>query len=355
MAWQDDFQMKKGPGGQYEIPKFTFPKINLPKISFSLSLIIFIIIILWLVFGGYYIVEPDEKGVVLRFGSYARTTESGFHLKFPPPIEKVYTPKVTEVKRTEVGFRIEDPGPPARYRDALEESLMLTGDENIIDLDVVAQYKIIDPVKYLFNVRGPAATVKAAAEAAIREIIGKYKIDEALTEGKFMIQEETRLLLQKILDRYDSGLQIVALQLQDVHPPQQVRDSFKDVASAMEDKNRLINESQGYRNSIIPETRGKASQIIKVAEGYKEERINHAKGDAEKFTSILQEYRKARDVTRKRLYIETMEEVLTGIDKYIIEGKTSGVLPLLPLDTLKQVQGRGKESGGRSQGKEEKP
>ena len=222
--------------------------ICLPKLNFSISLIILIIIILWLVFGGYYIVEPDEKGVVLRFGSYVRTTDSGFHLKFPPPIEKVYTPKVTEVKRTEVGFRIEDPGPPARYRDALEESLMLTGDENIIDLDVVAQYKIIDPVKYLFNVRGPAATVKAAAEAAIREIIGKYKIDEALTEGKFMIQEETRTLLQKILDRYDSGLQIVALQLQDVHPPQQVRDSFKDVASAMEDKNRLINESQGYRN-----------------------------------------------------------------------------------------------------------
>jgi len=352
MAWQDDFQMKRGPGGQYEMPHFKIPKINLPKLNFSISLIILIIIILWLVFGGYYIVEPDEKGVVLRFGSYVRTTDSGFHLKFPPPIEKVYTPKVTEVKRTEVGFRIEDPGPPARYRDALEESLMLTGDENIIDLDVVAQYKIIDPVKYLFNVRGPAATVKAAAEAAIREIIGKYKIDEALTEGKFMIQEETRALLQKILDRYDSGLQIVALQLQDVHPPQQVRDSFKDVASAMEDKNRLINESQGYRNSIIPETRGKASQIIKVAEGYKEERINHAKGDAEKFTSILQEYRKARDVTRKRLYIETMEEVLTGIDKYIIEGKTSGVLPLLPLDTLKQVQGRGQ---ARAQGKEEKP
>ena len=352
MAWQDDFQMKKGPGGQYEMPQFKLPNINLPKIRFSAFLIILIIAILWVVFGGYYIVEPDEKGVVLRFGSYVRTTDSGFHLKFPPPIEKVYTPKVTEVKRTEVGFRIEDPGPPARYRDALEESLMLTGDENIIDLDVVAQYKIIDPVKYLFNVRGPAATVKAAAEAAIREIIGKYKIDEALTEGKFMIQEETRALLQRILDRYDSGLQIIALQLQDVHPPQQVRDSFKDVASAMEDKNRLINESQGYRNSIIPETRGKASQIIKVAEGYKEERINHAKGDAEKFTSILQEYRKARDVTRKRLYIETMEEVLTGIDKYIIEGKTSGVLPLLPLDTLKQVQGRGQ---ARAQGKEEKP
>lgn len=352
MAWQDDFQMKKGPGGQYEMPQFKIPNINLPKIRFSAFLIILIIAILWVVFGGYYIVEPDEKGVVLRFGSYVRTTDSGFHLKFPPPIEKVYTPKVTEVKRTEVGFRIEDPGPPARYRDALEESLMMTGDENIIDLDVVAQYKIIDPVKYLFNVRGPAATVKAAAEAAIREIIGKYKIDEALTEGKFMIQEETRTLLQKILDRYDSGLQIIALQLQDVHPPQQVRDSFKDVASAMEDKNRLINESQGYRNSIIPETRGKASQIIKVAEGYKEERINHAKGDAEKFTSILQEYRKARDVTRKRLYIETMEEVLTGIDKYIIEGKTSGVLPLLPLDTLKQVQGRGQ---ARVQGKEEKP
>ena len=346
MAWQDDFQMKRGPGGQYEMPQFKLPKINLPKLKLSASLIILGIVILWFVFGGYYIVEPDEKGVVLRFGSYVRTTDPGFHLKFPPPIERGYTPKVTEVKRTEVGFRIEDPGPPARYRDALEESLMLTGDENIIDLDVVAQYKIIDPVKYLFNVRGPSATVKAAAEAAIREIIGKYKIDEALTEGKFMIQEETRALLQKILDRYDSGLQIIAFQLQDVHPPQQVRDSFKDVASAMEDKNRLINESHGYRNSVIPEARGKVSQIIKVAQGYKEERINHAKGDAEKFTSILQEYRKARDVTRKRLYIETMEEVLTGIDKYIVEGK-SGVLPLLPLETLKQVQGRGQGKEGK--------
>src|SRR3989338_331901 len=241
MAWQDDFQMKKGPGGQYEMPQFKIPNINLPKIRFSAFLIILIIAILWVVFGGYYIVEPDEKGVVLRFGSYVRTTDSGFHLKFPPPIEKVYTPKVTE---------------------------------------------------------------------------------------------ETRALLQKILDRYDSGLQIVALQLQDVHPPQQVRDSFKDVASAMEDKNRLINESQGYRNSVIPEARGKASQIIKVSQGYKEEKINHAKGDAERFTSILQEYRKARDVTRKRLYIETMEDVLGSIDKYIIEGK-SGVLPLLPLDKIR--------------------
>src|SRR3990172_4598030 len=338
MAWQDDFQMKRGPGGQYEMPQFKIPNINLPKIRFSAFLIILIIAILWVVFGGYYIVEPDEKGVVLRFGSYVRTTDSGFHLKFPPPIEKVYTPKVTEVKRTEVGFRIEDPGPPARYRDALEESLMLTGDENIIDLDVVAQYKIIAPVKYLFNVRGPAATVKAAAEAAIREIIGKYKIDEALTEGKFMIQEETRALLQKILDRYDSGLQIVALQLQDVHPPQQVRDSFKDVASAMEDKNRLINESQGYRNAIIPETRGKAAQIIRISEGYREEKVNHSKGDAERFISILQEYRKAKDITRKRLYIETLEDVLMGIDKYIIEGKTSNILPLLPL-TSEGVRG----------------
>ncbi|MEK6591397.1 MAG: FtsH protease activity modulator HflK [Nitrospinota bacterium] len=336
MAW-DDFQMKKGPGGQYEIPRFKIPGINLSKIKFSLSLIIILIAAIWAVFGGYYIVGPDEKGIVLRFGKYVRTTDSGFHLKFPPPVERVYTPKVTEVKRTEVGFRIEDPGPPARYRDVLEESLMLTGDENIIDLDVVAQYRIIDPVKYLFNIRKPADTVMAALEAAIREIIGKYKIDEALTEGKFMIQEETRILIQKILDKYDSGLQIVAFQLQDVHPPQQVRDSFKDVASAMEDKNRLINESQGYRNAIIPETRGKAAQIIRIAEGYREEKVNHSKGDAERFISILQEYRKAKDITRKRLYLESVEDVLMGIDKYIIEGKTSGILPILPL-TKKGLQ-----------------
>lgn len=330
----DEFQRRREGKSPFEgFPKFRIPKIRLPGFRTPpLWTLLSILLILWLA-TGIYIVAPDEKGVVLRFGKWVATTDPGPHYHLPAPIETVYKPKVTEVKRFEVGFRTIDPGPPARYSDVPQESLMLTGDENIIDIDIIVQYRILDPGKYLFNIRDPHKTIRVASEAALREVIGASLIDEALTVGKFAIQANTKILLQEILDDYESGLQVVAVQLQDVHPPDQVRDAFRDVASAKEDKSRLINEAEGYRNSILPETRGRVAQILNEAEGYRQEKISRSKGDAHRFKSVLTEYTKAKDITRTRLYLETMEEILPGMDKFVLPSGDGGssVLPILPL------------------------
>lgn len=329
----DKFQKRRKGRGPFDgIPSLRIPKFNLPGFKMPrLPLLIAILGLIWLA-TGIYIVAPDEKGVVMRFGKWVATTDPGPHYHLPTPIETVLKPKVTEVKRIEVGFRTIDQGPPARYSDVPAESLMLTGDENIIDIDIIVQYRILDPGKFLFNIRDPHVTVRVASEAALREVIGANTIDEALTVGKFAIQENTKRLLQQILDSYESGLQIVAVQLQDVHPPDQVREAFRDVASAKEDKIRLINEAEGYRNAILPETRGRAAQIINNAEAYMEEKILKAKGDADRFTSVLAEYKKAKAITRTRLYLETMEEILPGMDKFILGGDSGrSVLPILPL------------------------
>jgi membrane protease subunit HflK len=216
---------------------------------------------------------------------------------------------------------------------------MLTGDENIVDMQFIVQYKIKNAVDYLFNIRDAERTVKKAAEAAMRDVVGKNKIDDALTVGKFQIQQDTKRLLQRILDEYKAGISVEAVQLQDVHPPREVMASFKDVASAKEDKIRFINESEGYRNDILPKAKGKASQIVNEALAYKEAKIKQAEGDVSRFTQILKEYRKARNVTKKRLYLEMMEEVLTDIEKVIIDSKHSGnLLPFLPLKGLESLK-----------------
>lgn len=330
--WDEFQKRRKGRGPFAGIPSLRIPKFNLPGFKMPrLPLLIAILGLMWLA-TGIYIIAPDEKGVVLRFGKWVATTDPGPHYHLPTPIETVLKPKVTEVKRIEVGFRTIDQGPPARYSDVPRESLMLTGDENILDIDIIVQYRILDPGKFLFNIRDPHVTVRVASEAALREVIGANTIDEALTVGKFAIQENTKRLLQQILDSYESGLQIVAVQLQDVHPPDQVREAFRDVASAKEDKIRLINEAEGYRNAILPETRGRAAQIVNNAEAYMEEKILKAKGDADRFKSVLAEYEKAKDITRTRLYLETMEEILPEMDKFILGGDSGrSVLPILPL------------------------
>ena len=334
MAAWDDFPKKKGPGRQGDnagLP-LEFPKINLSPIKQGNILLIIVgIVVLWLGTGIFFMVGPDEQGVVLQFGRYNRTAQPGLNFKFPAPIETVIKTKVTKVRREEIGFRISDPGPPARYRDVPSESLMLTGDENIIDIDLVVQYKISNAEDYLFQVRRQRKAIRDATEAAIREVVGRSIIDKVLTVGKFEIQSETRELIQNILNNYSMGIQIVAVQLQDVHPPKQVIDAFKDVVSAKEDRERLINEAQGYKNTVIPETRGKAAQVVRMAEAYREEKVNKAEGDAKKFENILQEYNKAESITRKRLYIETMEEILPGIEKYIVDQKSGGILPILPI------------------------
>lgn len=297
--------------------------------------IIFIgIALLWLA-SGIYIVSPAEQGVVRRFGKMVRITSPGLRYRLPWPIEKVDTPRVTEVKRIEVGFRTVDPGPPARYRFIPVESLMLTGDENIVDCQIIVQYKIKDPADYLFNVKDLKGTLHDASEVALRQVIGNSDIDDALTVGKLRIQQEIRELLQRIMDGYESGLLITEVKLQTVRPPKEVEAAFKDVVSAKEDRERLIYEAKGYQEDIIPKTKGRAAEVLREAEAYREERIKRAQGDAGKFLAILKEYEKAKDVTRERLYLETMEEILPNIKKVIIDSKVGGgLLQLLPLEEM---------------------
>ena len=312
-------------------------EISVPEKLLTLGIfpIVGIALIFWL-FTGIYTVGPDEVGVVQRFGKYDRIVQSGLNYHMPFPIETVKTPKVTEVKRIEVGFRTVGKN---QYRTVERESLMLTGDENIVDAELIVQYKIKEPINYLFNFIGPELTLREASEASLRTVVGRHNIDEALTSGKLMIQEETKELLQLILDKYGTGVQVVAVQLQDVSPPKQVIDAFKDVASAKEDKNRMINEAEGYRNDVIPKARGEAQAMIREAEGFRESRIKRAEGDVAKFKAILKEYSKAKDVTRERLYLEAMEGILPGLEKYIVpNGEDGNLLNLLNLGSTKGVK-----------------
>lgn len=303
---------------------------KIPKIKFSKKiwkLLILLILVLYLA-SGIYIVQPNEQGVIRRFGKFTRLDSPGLHYHLPFPFETAVTPSVTEVKRIEIGFRTARGG----YLEVPEEALMLTGDENIVSAESIVQYRIKNAADYLFNIIEPELTVRNAAEAALRQVIGSRKIDDALTEGKYEIQEETKLLIQELLDIYQSGILVTAVQLQDVNPPEEVSAAFKDVASAKEDKSKFINEAEGYRNDIIPKARGEAAKTIKEAEGYKIERIRKAEGDVAKFNQILAEYQNGKEVTRNRLYIETMESVLPHMKKYILEEKENNILKILPLN-----------------------
>ncbi len=300
------------------------------------KLIVLAVALLWLA-SGIYIVEPDETGVVQRFGAYDSTTGPGPHYHLPYPIETVQTPKVSQVRRIEVGFRSLGgrEGQGQQYRDVPEESLMLTGDENIVDVQFIVQYQINDPVKYLFRLDRPDETLKSAAEAAMREVIGNDKIDSALTDGKVGIQIATMELLQKMMDKYDSGIDVVAVQLQDVHPPRDVIDAFKDVASAREDRVRLVNEAEAYRNDITPKARGQAAAMENQAMAYKDQAVLKARGEAARFSALAAEYAKAPEVTRERLYLEAMETILKNpaLDKIILSDEAlKQAVPYLPLD-----------------------
>jgi membrane protease subunit HflK len=310
-------------------------EIKIPKISMGIFPLVGIALLLWML-TGIYVVGPDEVGVVQTFGKYSRAAQSGLNYHFPFPFEKVSTPKVTEVKRIEIGFRTVGKN---QYQTITRESLMLTGDENIVDAEMIVQYKIKDPVAYTFNFIEPELTVRQAAEASLRTVVGRNNIDEALTSGKFMIQEEAKELIQGILDKYKTGILVDAVQLQDVGPPEQVVAAFKDVASAKEDKNRMINQAEGYRNDIIPKARGEAQAEIREAEGYKEARIARAEGDVSKFNSVLKEYRKSKEVTEIRMFLETAEEVLSNREKIIVPDGKEGS-NLINLLNLKAKEGK---------------
>jgi membrane protease subunit HflK len=282
---------------------------------------------------GFYQVNPSEIGVVMRFGRVVTTTTPGLHWHLPWPIETVLKPPVTRVLKAEVGFRTLDPGPPARYRPVTEESRMLTRDGNIVELDFVVQYRIDDPVDYLFNVLDPIETLRHSAESAMREVIGHSTIDAALTEGRMEIQTAAHELLQQTLDTYGSGLKITTVKLQDVVPPGPVQDAFKDVINAEQDRQRMINQAEGFANDILPKARGSAAQLVNEAQGYAQALIKEAEGVTQRFTLLRDAYANAPEVTRKRLYLETMEAILPGVEKYILDNSSGGTnaLPLLQL------------------------
>jgi membrane protease subunit HflK len=282
-----------GPGGN---PQFEIPQIKVPKFKPSHILIgVIALLALWIGPSVFYMVEPDAEGVVTRFGEYHRTTQPGPHFKLPSPIEIVYKPRVRQVQRVEIGFR---EGQNGQVRDVPKESLMLTGELYIIDIDLVVQFDIKDAKDYLFNVRDKEKVIHDAAETVIRGIIGSKKIDEALTKGKAEIQLIMQEQMQALLDGFQSGIRITATQLQGVHPPAQVASAFKDVVSAKEDKESSINKAKEYSEKVLPIARGDAEKIVRKAEAYREQTVNQAKGDTSRFLAQYEEYRKARAVTK---------------------------------------------------------
>jgi len=301
---------------------------------------------------GLYTVRPDEQGVVLRFGKWVDTTAPGWHYHLPAPIETVLKPKVTHVNRVELGYQTSGDvrlrGAPAR--NVRDESIMLTGDENIVDINFSVFWQISDAGKYLFNVREPEELVRVAAESAMRDIIGQTPIQSALTEGRAQIEVKTRDLLQKLLDDYNAGIRISQVQLLKVDPPAVVVDAFNDVQRARADQERLRNEAEAYRNDIIPRARGEAERLVQEAEAYREQVVNLAEGDARRFVSVLQAYKQAEDVTARRLYLETMEEILKGSTKVVIDPQAQGGQGVVPYLALPELKDRGIAAPSRAPG-----
>jgi modulator of FtsH protease HflK len=301
----------------------------------GIAIVALAIIVLWLA-SGFYRVLPDEVGIVLRFGAYNRTTQPGLGWHLPTPIESVLKPSVTHINRIEIGYRsTETRG--GSSRQIAEEALMLTGDENIVDINFTVFWLIKDAQHFLFNIRGPEATVKSAAESAMREIVGQTQIAQALAEGRGKIESDTQKLLQSILDFYGAGIVVTQVQLAKVDPPEKVIDAFRDVQRALADRERLRNEAEAYRNDILPRARGDAVRIRQEAEAYRSEITARAQGDADRFLAVYHAYKAAEDVTAQRLYLETMEEILKSAKKIIIDkpaGGQAGVLPYLPLPDL---------------------
>ncbi len=286
------------------------------------------VVALWLA-SGIYRVEPDEQGVVLRFGAFNRTTLPGLNYHLPWPIEAAETPAVTRINRIEIGYRS---SAPQNANDVPEESLMLTGDENIIDINFAVFWKISNAVDYLFNTRNPDVIVKAVAESSMREVIGRTPIQPALTELRGQIATDVQRQTQQVLDNYKAGVEITGVQLQGVNPPAEVVESFVDVQRANTDAERVRNEAQAYANDIVPRARGQAAAVVAEAQGAKLASIAQANGQTQRFLSVLAAYQQAKDVTLRRMYIETMQEILTRSPALIVDDKLKGLVPFLPLN-----------------------
>ena len=283
--------------------------------------------------SGFYRVQPDEEGVVLRFGAYNRNATPGLNYHIPWPVETAQTPRVTTENLVFIGFRSGDPNAPraGTARDVLEESLMLTGDENIIDIDFVVRWRIRDAADFLFNTRHPEVTIKSAAESMMREVIGRTPIQPALTEARGQIETQVAQGTQAIMDQYKAGIAITQVQLQKVDPPAAVIEAFRDVQRAAADKQRLRNEAEAYRNDIIPRARGEAARLIQEAQGFRDSQEARAKGEATRFISVLGAYQQAKDITMRRLYLETMEDILRHNPKIIVDDRLQGLVPFLNL------------------------
>ena len=303
--------------------------------------------------NGFYRVQPNQEGVPVLLGRFVGTTTNpGLHWNWPAPIGKVYTPDVTAENRIEIGLRTsgESSRRGASVRDMPEESQMITGDENIVDIDFVVFWRISDAPNYLFNIRNPDETVKMAAESVMRAIIGQTPIQEALTSRREDIEARTLSSLQKLMSEYRAGIQVRQVQLLAVLPPKNVIDAFDEVSRARQDMDRLKNEAEAFRNDIVPRARGEAQQLLQGAEAYRQEVVNRAQGDANRFNSVYQAYRQAKDVTTTRIYLETLESIFSNVNKVIIDSEVGkaggGVVPYLPLPEIKKKQQNNSSSQG---------
>ncbi len=331
--------MSQNYGGRPPDPQEVVSKIigNLGRSSKKLGPLVFGVLVLVILATGFYQVEPGEVAVIRTLGKESGRADPGLHFRVPI-IQKKDVVDVSEIRRIEVGFRGDNPMPA--------EAQMLTGDENIVEAQMITQYRISEPSKFLFRLANPVDTLRATAEVALRSVIGRTTIDDAITKGRGKVQQQALERLQELMNKYQSGLSVTEVKLQSVDPPQQVQDAFHEVVRAREQKEQLINQAKGYSEDVIPRARGEAEKQIRDAEAYKEQRILRAQGDAEKFSHIYKEYSQAKDVTRRRMYLETLERVLQKVkEKTIVDSNLPGsTLPVLQLG--RNAVAAGAASGG---------
>jgi membrane protease subunit HflK len=323
-------------------PLIDFPK-NLPQIPFrSLGAVVVVLLAVGLLLTSFYTVSPEEVGVVMRFGQFIKTTDPGLHFKIPFGIDRIGKVATQRQLKEEFGFRTLSAGVQSRFEQRQDESLMLTGDLNSAVVEWVVQYRIVDPEKYLFRVRNVVDTLRDMSEAVMREVVGDRTVNEVLTVGRQEIADLVEQKMQTLNEEYETGIVIEQVVLQDVNPPDQVKDSFNEVNRAQQEKETLINQAQSQYNQIIPRAAGEAQKAIETAEGYLLDRVNRAEGDATRFDTLYKAYRLAPEVTRRRMYLETMGRILPKMGrKIIVDDDLDGLVPLLNLGPISKIAGDG--------------
>ncbi len=332
--WDDNDEKDENPWADNDMPPVKSKKSNTPsekEFDFKWWWIAAGVALLWLA-SGFYQIQPNEEGVVLRFGAYNRSTTPGLHYHLPYPLEYVYKVNLTQERSINLGVQ------ESRNlsTNTFTESHMLTGDENIVDINLTIVWRVENARDYVFNMQNPDQTVRVAAQSVLREIVGQSKMMPIISGDRGKVEDETKEELQKVLNEFGAGIKIVRVKLQKADPPKQVVDAFNEVQRAKADMERFKNEAEAYRNEILPKSRGEAAQRLQNAEAYKQAVVSKAKGDAERFLSVYEAYKNGKDVTIKRLYLETMEKVLSNSDKVIIDSgkKGNNVIPYLPLDRI---------------------